>query len=290
MLAKFRKGIILLVLGFFALFSLRLTHDYVYRTSHLPQTSSVESLFDFAHKNYASEKLKMENKQDNQTYSVDQKYEKIAAAASQTQNFETDEQQVRALTKKYNALIQYEQNVGLKGARRLHLAIGVPPAEFEHMVEEIKSIGQLISLHIDKADKTNEYKDLNAKRLSLEKTRKALGDLKGHSGSIQEQIELENRILEIESQIQGLGVKLGEYDQENEFCTIKFGLQETKTTVSKFSVIQGIKPALEWTIKYYVALLAIFCFGSLAILISIIILERLKWLPIVVTNYMKTQE
>ena len=39
---------------------------------------------------------------------------------------------------------------------------------------------------------------------------------------------LENRILEIEQQLQGLGVSLGNFDDENEFCTVHFSLLEGK--------------------------------------------------------------
>ena len=54
---------------------------------------------------------------------------------------------------------------------------------------------------------------------------------------------MENKILEVEESIQKLGVKLGEFDTENEFCTIKFSLSESgkpnKSWFSKF--IQRVK-------------------------------------------------
>jgi L-lactate utilization protein LutB len=77
------------------------------------------------------------------------------------------------------------------------------------MSTDLQKIGKLLSIQIDKSDKTNEYKDLQAKRVSLEKSHASLIGLKGHAAKVEELINLENRILELEKEIQTLGVHLG---------------------------------------------------------------------------------
>ena len=62
------------------------------------------------------------------------------------------------------------------------------------MILEIKKIGKLESIQIHKTDKTNEYRNLNAQRESLEKTRAALISFKGKGGKIDELINIENKI------------------------------------------------------------------------------------------------
>ncbi|MBI4854873.1 MAG: DUF4349 domain-containing protein [Acidobacteria bacterium] len=276
---KFRKGVFILIVGFLALFLFRLSYGYLSTTENTfidTIQSSIDNTFEFSRKNYASEKFKVDRKSDNQSYNVDQKYEKIASLYTNTANFDQDEKKVRETITQFKALVQFEQNYGLKGSRRLNLAIGVAPESFDAFVEEIKKVGTISSIHINKTDKTNEYKDLNAKRVSLEKARESLIALKNKGGAVNELINLEDRILAIETEIQSTGIRLGEYDLENEFCTVKFGLEENQSVKKEISLSHRIKVALEWTIKYYLLLLAICFVGSLSILIGVTLLEKLN--------------
>jgi len=211
----------------------------------------------FERKNYATAKIK-----NDAGGSPDQKYEKVGALVTQTQRFTEDEKQARALILQYKALIQSEQRSGLPGNQNLQLGIGVIPEKFDEMVRDCRAIGKTLSLQINKTDKTNEYKDLQAKKTSLVETRAALSALKTRSGKIEELMELENRILQIDEQVQGLGVRLGEYDAENEFCTVKLTLSETGK-VSGIPLLQRLKVSLEWTVSIYAGLMAIAFFGSL---------------------------
>ena len=292
---QFRKGLIYLGLGFFILFCFRLMYGYVmYPINQVASldhfTESTAWRADFEPKNYASDKLL---KQGNQI-TVDQKYEKIGTLTTTSHRFDEDEKTLRSFIGTHQALIQFEQRLGLVGHRTLSLAMGVSPAQFDAMIEAVKHIGQLLFIQIDKRDKTNEYKELKAKRISLEKTRNGLTALKGQGGRVEELIQLEDRILQIENDIQSLGVKLGEYDQENEFCTVKLTLLETTVTPINIPVLQRLKVALEWTIKIYLQVIAILCVGSFLILFTILILqigsmflERSKKLKEWVTSVLK---
>ncbi len=284
---KIKRLFVYILIGFVGLFCVRLLYGYV----ATPEANDIglhayaqSENSEFSKRNYASEKLKVDKPSDNQSYQVDQKYEKVASMLSQAQAFDEEEKKVREVTTKYNTLIQSEQSSGLQGNRRLNLAIGVPPDRFDSFVTEIKEIGKLLSIRIDKTDKTNEYKDLKAKRISLEKARDALIALKSRGGRIDESINLESKILEIEGEVQSLGVKLGEYDQENEFCTVRFGLQEQTVGKAQISFIHRVKVALEWTVKYYLMMLAILLAASLITLITVVLLEKLKWLPPAIAN------
>ena len=280
---RIRKGFLCLILGFLVMFLVRLTYGYL---SPGERTALSDG---FAHaysetqagmkNNYASDKLKVYRDERTQTVSVDQKYEKIASVVSKTDAFEEDENAVRELTGKYSALIQFEKSAGLPGARRVELAIGVPPNRFDLMIGELRNIGDLSSIRIDKIDKTNEFKELKAKRSSLEKTRDALINLKSRSGRIEEFTSLENRILEIEEQIQTTGVSLGDYDQENEFCTVRLSLEEKSAAVTGISFRHRAVVALAWTVKYYTFLLALLIFGALLTLLVVVLLQRLNVIP-----------
>ncbi len=280
-----KKGFLYLAFGFVVLFCLRLAYGYLAPTGDILPNANVGSAgsgysFGDGRKNYATDKLSFDGSQGVPAKSVDQKYEKVASLLSKTSTFDDDEKKVRDLIKKYNAQVQFEQSSGLPGSKRLNLAIGVQPAKFDSMVSELKGISSLVSIQINKTDKTNEYKELNAKKVSLEKTLQALLGLKTKGGSIDEQINLESKIRETETELQEMGVRLGEYDAENEFCTIKYALNEQRATSrSSISFLHRVKVALEWTAKYYLLTLIALLAGALTILVTVLVLDKLNLLP-----------
>ncbi len=215
------------------------------------------------------------------------KYEKVGSMVTQTKKFNRDEKNIYNIITENKAVVQFEQKTGLKekSNRLLKLGIGVNPAKFETMIAKIKKVGKLVSAKVVKTEKTNEYKKLQAKRISLEKSRAALSKYRGVGNKVKELISLENRILEIENQIQSFGVQLGDFDNEHEFVTIKFVLVELKKveTTHKIPVSQRMKTALEWTIIYYYKLIniAFLVMATLFILLAfifaiVLLIEKLK--------------
>jgi len=276
---KMTRGLVIYGAGFLLFFVFRLIYGC---TSFPPGESAITNQVSgesaSAIRNYASSKMKYAKEgQANQVITVDQKYERIADLAAATSNFTDDENKCRKTIADNKALIQHESRAGLKGKRTLNLTIGVDPERFDAMTAEIEKTGTIISKNISKIDKTNEYKDLNAKKDSLLKTRQALIGLKGRGGKIEEFIQLENRILAIEEEIQQLGVRLGEYDAENEFCTIKFSLRENAAATG-IPVLHRVKVALEWSISYYLLFTVLAVMGSGLVLIIIILMEKLGFI------------
>jgi hypothetical protein len=182
--------------------------------------------------------------------------------------------------KNENGIIQYEENSGQRGSRSLHLLIGIPPAKFDSSYSALLKIGTIRSKEITKIDKTNEFKNLNAKKASLEITRQSLLDIKKQSGRIEEYINLQNRILEIEQELQGLGVLLGDFDAENEFCTIRFSLHEGRDI--KVSTLHRIKVAFEWSVQYYLLFVAIAATASIFAFFFLLIIDKL--IPGIITK------
>lgn len=258
------RVLIVFVGGFLLLFAARLGYGYWSQPDGVPLRHSYnapitgQGLFSFASgvKNYASRKRKAGTTVAVPAGGVaDQKYEKVASVALKSRAFDDDEARVRQLISAEDALVQFEQREGLKGQRRLRLVIGVDPARFDGFVEAVQTYGKLTALTINKSDKTNEYRELQAKRLSLEKTRAALQDLKSREGKITDHVALEQRILELEQQIQALGVSLGDFDAENEFVTVKMLLQEVGAQkLRSLSFLRRAFAAFSWASWVYASL------------------------------------
>lgn len=267
---------------FVAMFAYRIIYGYVEPSTRSNVLSpavledSYGSSFENTRKNYASEKIVTKNSAPQAiAIAASQKFEKTASIRSRTSEFGKDEARVKQMTKDYNAVIQYEQQNGQPGDRQVHLLIGVIPDKFDSFYADIQKIGIIKSHEITKVDKTNEYMKLNAQKASLENTLRSLTELKSKGGQLSDLVALHDKILEIEERIQGLGVELGNFDPENEFCTIKLSMYESDAPKG-ITVMRRIKVALEWTIKYYSVTVFTILGLSLTVLIILAIVDKLK--------------
>ncbi|MDZ4844074.1 MAG: DUF4349 domain-containing protein [Chitinophagales bacterium] len=286
---KLVKTSLIILLGFVLLFLFRLLYGYTSKHTDRDEEyfSDFFDGFDQTRKNYASEKYQykaveyapqvsqISNATQPKEFSVSQKYEKTATIKSKTQKFEEDDKKLNGEIKNFNGIIQYEQNSGGKGNRELHLLVGIQPEKFDSFYVAAKAIGNLRSTEITKVDKTSEYKNLNAKKTSLESMRESLIALKSQSGKIDEYINLQNRILDIEEQLQGLGVQLGDFSEENEFCTVRVSLLEGREPVP-MSLMHRLKVAFEWTVTYYLQFLLIVALAVFSAFFLLLIIDKLK--------------
>jgi len=268
-------------LVFLVLFIFRFIYGYVApdgRQSGDYSNDFFESISNLR-KNYASEKMQQfqgtASHQPDMAVSPSQKYEKTASVKTKSSHFEQDSKQITAQTESFKAIVQYEQALGLKGSRELHLMIGVNPEAFDSFYLAVQKIGVIKATQITKVDKTNEYRQLNAQKASLLKTLESLNELKSKPGPITDLVALHDKILETEGKLQDLGVELGNFDTENEFCTVKLSLYEGATE-KKISLIHRVRMALEWTIHYFTYLV----FAALGVLcgafVLLVIIDRLK--------------
>ena len=269
------------VLIFAFMFVTRLVYGYFNKSLGNDGGFSQSGYFDQIQglrKNYATDKqMKFSNLSVAPTMpspaAAAQKYEKTANLNAKTNDFENDEKILRGKVKSYNAVIQYENSTGKKGDRELHLMVGIQPERFDTFYFDIQKIGSVKSLSISKTDKTNEYRELNAKKTSLEKTLASLNELKQRGGNISDYVGLHDKILEIEGKMQELGVQLGNFDEENEFCTVRFSLIEGQGA-KEVSFFQRLKVAFEWTVKYYLMLMVGAAFALLCVFLFLLILDK----------------
>lgn len=207
---------------------------------------------------------------------VEQKYEKIGSLDSTTDKFEEDEKRTRVVIQQHEALIQEEVVNRREDLRQLHLTIGVPPGSFDSVVGALKAIGNSASFQVTKTDKTNDFLELKAKRSTLEKARDSLIGLKTQGGKIEELVKLEQEILKLEDQIQGLGVQLGQFDKVNEFCTVRFNLAETNAVKVQSPHLGYLISSLQWASTVYLALLGILVVGLVCVILLLVIIEKSK--------------
>lgn len=290
---KIKIAFIIAIAVFLVMFTIRIIWGYVkyphgYNQSLLQgHGSNYLANFNLNRKNIATLKTKGQNI-PNQASLAEQgnlgKYEKIGSIVSRSKNFNSDEQAITKIIKQNKAIIQFEQKTGLAAEKNriLKLGIGVSPEKFEIMIQGLKQIARPVSIKIVKTEKTNEYRELQAKRNALLKSKLALAKYRGVGNKVAELISLENRILAIENEIQSFGVKLGDFDNEHEFVTIKLALVE-QTLEQAIPFLQRFVVALEWTIRNYIGLAtallfvtAIIFFVILSLFLVTLLIEKFK--------------
>ncbi|RBL92728.1 DUF4349 domain-containing protein [Chitinophaga flava] len=275
---KYKRIFRILLLLFTAMFLFRLLYGYLYK-DNTPAELGGDDFFSSIVKyrrNYASEKTKSFAKSGAEPVAITsgQKYEKVANVRSRSTNFTEEEKLVHGTIRQFGAIVQYQQESGNKGSREIQLLIGVSPEKFDSFYYAVQKIGVIRSTEIKKVDKTNEYRKLNASRVSLEKNLESLNKLTSQPGEIDERIQLHEKIYEVEKQLQDLGVELGNFDTENEFCTVQFSMYEG-AVAKTVSLYTRVKVALQWTIKYYLMLMGGLFFASVGAWLLVVIVKKL---------------
>jgi Domain of unknown function (DUF4349) len=272
---NFKRIFWMLFSGFCLLFIYRFITSFSQNTTagRAENEGGQSSFFDSQNglrKNYASEK-KWSPQTANFPTETNQKYEKTASLTARSTEFENEERVLRGRAKSFDATIQYENKSGNVGNRMLHLMIGVKPELFDSFYLEIQKTGIIYQNSITKIDKTTEFRELNGKRVSLEKALSSLNDLKNRAGTITDLVGLHEKILDVERQMQELGVELGNFSAENEFCTVRFSLSE-RVGGRMMSMTTRIFRALEWSIqKYFIFLVSLLLLTGVAWVLSFVL-------------------
>lgn len=82
-----------------------------------------------------------------------QKHEKVATVGLSTSRFDEDRARIDALVTASAGITQFENQIGLDGARVLQLGIGVPPARFDAFIADARRIARLTDLAVIKTDR-----------------------------------------------------------------------------------------------------------------------------------------
>ena len=183
--------------------------------------------------------------------------EKTATVTAGSISFEADDALIRAAIKDQQAEVFMEKKSGIEPARRLTLEIGVHPDQFDTLVEKLRTIGSLASYSVEQKDRTNEFRKLNAQRQALKRYQESILKLRvGNNPSIDDSLKLEQKIQDVEKELQSLGVQLGDLLGKESFYHIHLTLAEYQPGDRRdhtYTTPQRIFHALLWAIVWWSA-------------------------------------
>lgn len=185
-----------------------------------------------------------------------QVYEKMAQLGLATTTFEEDQTRVRTAITTHHATILRENNSGLTPERRLNLEIAVRPEEFETLLEQLQHIGRLQSINTQLRDRTSEFRRLHAQHQSLKKHLETIQRMRGKPTSIDDELRLEQRIQDIEKELQSLSGQLGNFLDKESFYQINvmlFEYQPGSSLDPTYRVPQRLAHAFLWALAWWLA-------------------------------------
>jgi hypothetical protein len=184
-------------------------------------------------------------------------YEKTAQLAAGTAAFDDDAVSIRAALTAHQASVFNEKNAGIAPERRLTLEIGVPPDQFDALVEQLRQIGHVDSVNVQQRDRTEEFRRLHAQRQSVKKYLEAVTKLRGgNNPSIEDALMLEQRIQDIERELQSLSVQLGALLGKESFYHISVTLSEYQPGSKldrTYTLPQRLTQAFLWALPWWLA-------------------------------------
>ena len=169
--------------------------------------------------------------------------------------FDDDEGLIRSALTAHHATIFNQLSGGIAPERHLSLEIGVAPEQFDALVERLRQIGHLESLSIQQQDRTSEFRRLHAQQQSLKNYLESVTKLRGGKAiSIDEEFKLEQRIQDIEKELQGVAVQLGGLLGKEPFYRVHLTLSEFqpgKRADASRIVPQRLASASLWALAWW---------------------------------------
>ena len=281
---RLRKLLALAVLTFFALLVARFVAGYFHdfdRTAISRQDSSYSPL---RFESIAYDKALSNTKLPVAGVPLAQVdvFAKEARLMATTRQFERDEAAARAAIDGHEALVRIERKEGLKPRRSLQLVIRVPVERFDSLVEALRRIGEVDSFSVTKEDQSAEARQLLVERKSLENYRDALIDLRQAEGEVADLLALEERIQQLQAQVEQLNAELGRMIGEKSYHNVSYDLAEAipfYVDEQAYPLAARIADTLVWTVQWYIIGLIVFWGGAVLLWAAWVVLFERKSPP-----------
>jgi hypothetical protein len=187
-------------------------------------------------------------------------HEKNAQLAMTTVDFDSDEALIRSALAVHQATVFNEQKGGIAPDRKLTIEIGVHPDKFDALVERLRGIAQLESIEVQQRDRTGDFRRLHAQRQSLKKYLESMLKLRDvKNPSIDDTLKLEQKIQDIEKELQKQNVQLGDLLGKESFYHVYVTLSEYQPG-SKYDRTSGwatrLGHSFYWAMAWWFAVVA----------------------------------
>lgn len=180
---------------------------------------------------------------ENNTNEYSQKLIKKYNLSFQTTNYDESFGFIKSEVIKNNGYIEDSSTYGKKPYRNSTLVIRIPESNAEAFLSTTGNIGELISQSESAEDVTLNYYDTQSKIESLETQRQRLNELLTKAETLSDIIQIEDKLEEVESEINEYGTRLKVLENLVNYVTITIEIDEVQniTIVEEDSFFTQIK-------------------------------------------------
>lgn len=149
----------------------------------------------------------------------------------------------------------YEDHLKTHGTMSLYLTIRVPSEKYEAFVGEISEFGKVKSKSQNVENISRQYHDTEARIEALTKEEGRLTDMLDQADTIEDMIYIEERLTEVEAQLNSYKTNLAQMDVDVRYSTINLNLSEvlvyTKESPSPITFGQRIAATFKRSIRAF---------------------------------------
>lgn len=182
-----------------------------------------------------------------------------ADIAIESKNFDEDLESIKSLVKDNGGYYSSSSLHGSKdsSSRYADLTVRVPADQYSTFVESIGGIGSVTYSSESADDITSEYVDIQARIKSLNTKMERLLALEQEAKTVEELLEIEDRINEVQYELESYEGQKKYYDDKVEYCTIDISISEvaTYTEIKDDTFANRVEETLQNTFEDFVRLI-----------------------------------
>jgi hypothetical protein len=195
---------------------------------------------------------------DNVVVATSRKIIKSGYVVMETLNYENAIESLQETVKAYNGYIE-NSNIGgkrihqVKQSRHAYFTIRIPEASYTDFVEDVNTIGYVVTQQTNAQDITSNYFDTDARVRTLEVQEERLLDILKKAEKIEDVIVLEKELSSVRYEIERLTQTLRRWDQQVSYSTFEVTIEEVYEIVEEkevpISLSDKIKAGFENTLE-----------------------------------------
>lgn len=164
-------------------------------------------------------------------YDMDRKLVYTSDISLETKKFEDDVKAVTELVKANGGYLQNTSTYGSAeyGNRSANLNARIPADKYQDFMNSVGQIGSLTSKSESVDDITANYVDVQARLKSLNTKLQRLQELEANAENVTELLEIEDRINEVQYQIETYTAQKKVYDDQVQYSTVNVDISEVVT-------------------------------------------------------------
>ena len=168
---------------------------------------------------------------DTVTYDTSRKIVYNSNISIESKKFDDDDKALKDLVKQNKG---YFESSSIEGSaessrRTAYYTVRIPAANYDSFMDAVGGIGSVINSSSNANDITSSYVDVQARLKTLNTKLARLEELEAKAESVEDLLDIEDRINDVVYEIESYSAQLKMYDDWIDYCTVNVDIREVAT-------------------------------------------------------------